>query len=389
MSVLQLLLGGAETDFGFGLLPPAQPNGHAGDSVALSDDPTTVPLTVAVGATGYGDGAVFVYQWDGTSYTFLTTVSSPEPSIDFGFSVALSGDATVLAVGAPDDEGDGRVHMYIWNGTSYSADEILDPNPGGLGPGAGARTGESVALSDDGAAILVSSPHANADSRGWGYSWHKSGTWTLVAQRIGETSPYRANGHCSESMGLSADALTAVLLQPGGAYVRIFERASTSVVFTEVFTLQVATIGGLNGITITDDAGLVLLADPPSGPSTGGIRSYVNGGGGSWSVGSFVAAPGGAGSNFGTVVVARNNDMFIGEGFGDFLHEYTYTNDGLTMAFVASTLPPDSSTSTGYASALALAFPSGSRVLAIGEPFRDRLGLTDAGNAYAEVISWP
>ena len=396
MSVLQLLLGGAETDFGFGLLPPALPSGNAGDSVALSDDPTTVPLTVVVGATGYLDGAVFVYQWDApsSSYIFLTTVSSPASGIDFGFSVALSGNATVLAVGAPDDQGDGRVHMYTWNGTVYVADEILDPNPGGLGPGAGARTGESVALSDAGTAVLASSPHANTDSRGWGYSWHKSGTWSLVAQRIGKTSPFQANGHCSESMGLSADGLTAVLLQPGGAYVRIFERASVSVVFAEVFTLQVATIGGLKAVTITDDAKLVFLTDPPSGASTGGVRSYANAGGGSWVARSFVAAPGGAGSKFGSVIVARNDDMFIGEGFGAFLHEFTYDSSGVpsagTMVFVASTLPPDSAGNNGYGSALALVFPAGtSRVLAIGEPFRDRLGFINAGNAYAEVTSWP
>ena len=385
MSVLSLLLGGADTDLGFGLLPPAAPQARSGEAVALSDDATTVPLTVAVSAPGYLNGAVHIYQFDGTTYNFYTTILSPAPNIDFGDSVALNSDGTVLAIGAPDDQGEGRIHMYEWDVPSqtYVVDEVLDPNVGGLGPLAGGRTGESVALSKAGDSLLASAPQANTDNRGWAYSWFKSGTWIFVAQRIGETGVFQANGNCSESMGMSADGLTIILLQPGGAQVRIFERASISAAFSEVFTLQISTIGGLLGVAIEDGGLLVFVTDPPAGVSTGGVRSFVKNG--TWGVGAFVAAPVLAGPTFGGVIVARNNDFFVGEDSGDFIHEFTYTNLG-AMTFVASTDAPDNGTGNQYGHSLSLVFPIGTRNLAIGEPLRDRLGFIDAGNAYVQVV---
>ena len=377
MSMLSLLLGGADTDLGFGLLPPAGDQARSGDSVALSDDSTTLPLTAAIGAPGYVDGAVHIYQFDGTTYNFFTTISSPSPNIDFGFSVALNGDGTVLAIGAPDELGEGRVHTYLWNGTTYIADQILDS-----GFGTAERLGDSVFLSKVGDSLSASVPLGEANNSGWAFSWFKSGTWMQVNQRIGVPGA-DPNSNCSESMGMSADGLTVVLMQPGSAEVRIFERVSISASFSEVFTLTVATIGGLSAVTIEDGAQLVFLTDPPSGASTGGVRTFVNQGGGSWTAGSFVAAPGTAGSDFGNVIVARNNVFFVDDGaFPNLVHEFTYSNDGLTLVFVSSMLPPDSNVGTQYGNSLALVFPTATRHLAIGEPNRARLGFLGAGNAY-------
>lgn len=378
MSMLSLLLGGADTDLGFGLLPPADEQARNGEGVALSTSSAVVPLTVAIGAPGYVDGAVHIYHFDGTSYNFYTTISSPTPNIDFGASVALNDDATVMAVGAPDELGEGRVHTYTWDGTTYVPDQILDAITS-----VAERLGDSVRLSKIGDSLVASSPLAEANDRGWAFSWFKSGTWIQIAQFIGLGGVDQPNGHTSESMDMSADGLTLILLQPGGAYVRIFERVSVSASFSEVFTLQIATIGGLTGVAIEDSAQLAFQADPPAGASTGGIRSFINNGGGSWSAGSFVAAPVLAGPSWGTAIVARNLDMFVGEFSGNFVHQFTYTGGGV-MTFVASTGAPDNGSGNQYGHALALAFPAATRQLVVGEPNRPRLGLLGVGNAYVD-----
>ncbi len=386
MSVMSMLLGGADTDIGIGLLPPALPNARNGESIALSGDTTVKPLTCIVGAPGYLDGAVHVYHKNGATYDFVTTILSPAPDIDFGASVALNQDGTVLAIGAPDDQGDGRVHMYIWVSNRYQpeAQGILDPNIAGLGPGPGGRTGESVVLSKVGDSLMASAPHANTDDRGWAYSWYNIALrWELVPQRIGELPPAQANGHCSESMDMAADGLTTILMQPGNGYIRIFERSTIPASFVEVFTLQVATIGGLNGVAMEDGGLVAFLTDPPAGASTGGVRSFVRNG--TWSPVAFVAAPVTAGSTFGTVIVARNNDFFVGEFSANLVHEFDYTNVG-AMTFIGSFGAGDNSNGQQYGHSLSLVFPGGIGTLGVGEPNRFRLGFSGAGNAYTEFI---
>jgi hypothetical protein len=82
----------------------------------------------------------------------------------FGWSVVLSGDGNTLAVGAngealtanTDGDETGRVHVYVRNATTRAwtyQTSLLAPNPA-----AGARFGDSVALSFDGNTLAVGSP---------------------------------------------------------------------------------------------------------------------------------------------------------------------------------------------------------------------------------------
>jgi len=125
--------------------------------VALSAD----GLTVAIGATRNDDSAmdaghVRVFQYTSNSWTQVGESIVGEASEDFcGSSVDLSADGSILAVGAPNNDGNGtdsghaRVYENI-DGTWTQIGADID------GENSGDRSGFRVSLSDDGNILAVS-----------------------------------------------------------------------------------------------------------------------------------------------------------------------------------------------------------------------------------------
>jgi hypothetical protein len=129
---------------------------ESGVSVALSAD----GLIVAIGATlndgnGSNSGQVRVYVWNGSSWVQRGTDINGEAADDqSGYDVALSADGSVVAIGAPFNNGNGsdsgHVRVYVWNGSSW-VQRGTDIN----GEAAGDRSGYSVALSADGSVVAI------------------------------------------------------------------------------------------------------------------------------------------------------------------------------------------------------------------------------------------
>jgi hypothetical protein len=133
-----------------------------GASVALSADGSVL----AVGATGWegaagtGRGGVYIYDWNGSVWTQRGSVieaSDAADSDEYGFSVALSVDGDVLAVGARRWEGAsgtdrGSIYLYDRNGSAWtqrgSALEASDAADSDF-------YGRSVALADNAAVLVV------------------------------------------------------------------------------------------------------------------------------------------------------------------------------------------------------------------------------------------
>ena len=95
----------------------------------------------APGAAGGGNdvGAAFVYEWDGTNFLALGSVTNPTPAAADRFGAALAGfqDGRFL-VGVPGDDAggtdEGTVYAYQVSGTSVVAlATITNPAPGGAG----------------------------------------------------------------------------------------------------------------------------------------------------------------------------------------------------------------------------------------------------------------
>jgi hypothetical protein len=139
----------------------------SGSAVALSSDGTIV----AVGAPGNdGDGSssghVRVFMWDDTTWNQLGDDIDGEAAGDsFGNAVALSSDGTIVAVGAVGSDGDGtdsgHVRVFGWYGEAWNqlGDDID-------GEAAYDKFGSAVTLSSDGTIVAVDAPYNDGDNSG-------------------------------------------------------------------------------------------------------------------------------------------------------------------------------------------------------------------------------
>ena len=133
---------------------------YSGNSVSLSSDGTIV----AIGANfndgnGSNSGHVRVYEYSGSSWSQLGADINGDSSGDYsGRSVSLSSDGTIVAVGAPYNDGNGsnsgHVRVYQYSDSSWSQ-PVLDID----GEAADNYSGYSVSLSSDGTIVAVGAPY--------------------------------------------------------------------------------------------------------------------------------------------------------------------------------------------------------------------------------------
>ena len=168
-------------------------NSFFGYSIALSSDGTTM----AVGAEGEsssstgiggnqsntsasGSGAVYVFTHSGSTWSQQAYVkaSNTDAGDNFGYSVALSGDGTTLAVGAVGEssnatgiDGDqtdnsssqsGAVYVFTRSGSTWSQQAYVKAS----NTDAGDWFGSSVALSSDGTTMAVVALNESSSATG-------------------------------------------------------------------------------------------------------------------------------------------------------------------------------------------------------------------------------
>lgn len=151
-------------------IPGVAASDLAGSSVALSDD----GLVLAVGAPGTSSemmpgpgptGWVRVYAWSGTAWVQRgNTVYGRNDHDRFGYSVSLSDDGSVLAVGAPQRDAyasnAGQTAIFTWASGSWGETATID------GSAADDRSGISVSLNGDGSRVAIGAPYAGGSNTG-------------------------------------------------------------------------------------------------------------------------------------------------------------------------------------------------------------------------------
>ena len=98
-------------------------NDQCGYSVSLSDDGLTVAIGSMNRSTGTTEsGSVRVFEWNGSAWAQKgSNLDGDGANDELGTSVSLSGDGSVLVVGAPENSGStGYVKVYNWDGSSWS-----------------------------------------------------------------------------------------------------------------------------------------------------------------------------------------------------------------------------------------------------------------------------
>jgi hypothetical protein len=175
---------------------------YSGYSVSLSSDGTIL----AIGArnndgNGTNSGHVKVYKYNDTSWNQLGQDIDGEAEDDYsGCSVSLSSDGTILAIGATDNDGNGsdsgHVKVYKYNDTSWNQlGQDID------GEAYGDESGRSVSLSSDGTIVAIGAPYNDGNGLDSGhvkvYKYNDT-SWNQLGQDIdGEASDDNCCYWCS------------------------------------------------------------------------------------------------------------------------------------------------------------------------------------------------
>jgi hypothetical protein len=215
----------------------AQVGLRVGQSLSISRN---IPPILAIGGTDFVD----VYPIS----QFLGGGGGPDPPVlefdrfeadfideQYGTAIAVSGDGTLLAVGAPgafiNNPNVGMVQVYLVGGTGQVGNEILGTDGNDL-------FGSAVSLSETGAIIAVG---ALTGASGAGYVNLYSApdpVTTLVWNQIGQSIIGRAVGdNLGQAVSISADGLTVAIgafqadagaaeVRPG--YVQVFQNVANT-----------------------------------------------------------------------------------------------------------------------------------------------------------------
>jgi hypothetical protein len=183
---------------------------YSGRSVSLSSDGTRVAIGANLNdSNGTDSGHVRVYQYNGTTllWTQIGQDIDGEAADDYsGFSVSLSADGSRVAIGASSNDGNGNdsghVRVYQYNGTTLQWTQIGQDIDG---EAASDESGYSVSLSSDGSIVAIGADLNDGNGSNSGHTrvyQYNGTTWTRLGQDIdGEA----ANDGSGVSVSLSAD----------------------------------------------------------------------------------------------------------------------------------------------------------------------------------------
>jgi hypothetical protein len=204
-------------------------NDQSGYSISLSSDGTVVAIG-AIKNNGTSEnitefGHVRIYAWNGTAWIQRGTDIDGEAEMDHsGYSISLSSDGTVVAIGAiGNNSSTGHVRVYTWNGMGWNQRGIdID------GEANGNESGYSVSLSSDGMVVAIgaTSNSDNGTSAGHTriYEWDEiNAAWI---QRGGDIDGESANDWSGYSVSLSSDgsvvAIGAIGNNSSTGHVRVY-----------------------------------------------------------------------------------------------------------------------------------------------------------------------
>ncbi|MGI9158678.1 MAG: hypothetical protein ACR2K1_02880 [Saprospiraceae bacterium] len=196
---------GAQTQIGSDINGEA-PSDISGQAVACSADGTVVAIGALQNDNNGGNaGHVRVYVWNGSAWVQRgIDLDGVSGSDTFGTSVALSADGTIVASGAPENDGNGansgHVRVFAWNGSAW-----VQRGSAINGEAAGDLSGSSVSLSSDGTILAIGASQNDGNGSNAGhvrvFTWNGS-SWV---QRGADIDGEAAN----DELGLRAVSLSA------------------------------------------------------------------------------------------------------------------------------------------------------------------------------------
>ena len=194
---------------------------NSGWSVSLSSNANTVAIGARFNAVnGNESGHVRIYYWLDSLGDWIqmgADIDSESEWDQFGHSVSLSSDGTIVAIGGQSNDSNGQdaghVKVYQWVSEMLlwlqMGDDILGENIGD-------ESGWSVSLSDDGNTLAVGSPGNDDSASDSGhvriFHWdYEESNWTQQGTAIeGEAAVDRSG----KSVAISGDGSTVLIGSP-------------------------------------------------------------------------------------------------------------------------------------------------------------------------------
>jgi len=243
----------------------------SGCSVSLSDDGSIIAIGAIYNGGWSQYGTVRIYQYNSGSNTWLQLGSNinGEASNDYsGLSVSLRADGTEVAIGTGDNDGNGysagHVRVFI-----YTSNEWQQIGADIDGDSSEDYFGTSVSLSDDGTVLAAGAPKNDGFDTDAGQVKifkYDGTTWNQLGSDIYGKA---ANSYAGTSVSISSDGKTVALTSPESQTpkVLIFSFDGTS------WTQQGDDIpGGYNSyflsqtVSINSDGSIVAVGSPTEDP---------------------------------------------------------------------------------------------------------------------------
>ena len=200
-----------------------------GFSVSLSSDGNI--LAVGCPNDNGGEGSTQIFNRTGVIWTYITTlvggVIGGNPP-NRGYSVSLSADGTFLAVGCPsDNSGNGCTQIFFFDGVLWTQNDTV-VGPSAIQP---SNQGSSVSLCADGNVLAIGGP---VDNSGIGATWIYllgfGNQWSFVRKIVGVTDTPSPNQ--GTSVSLSSNGQTVAICGPTDGFT-----GGAGWVFSQTFDL--------------------------------------------------------------------------------------------------------------------------------------------------------
>lgn len=321
------------------LLPSdGAPNDRFGMCVAISG------TMASVGAWHNNDNGPYA----GTSYLFDATTGSqaakltpldPSEYDDFGYSVSIDGNITIVGAVGDDDNGESSGSAYLFNVSTGSQIAKLTASDGA----AYDIFGRSVSISGNTAIVGAYRDEDNGHASGSAYVFRDqgAGSWSQIAKIIA------SDGEINDSFGrsVSIDGDTAIIgamwdgdngYQSGSAYVFHDDGSGNWLEMAKLTPFDGAAGDQFgSSVAISGDTAIVgATGDSNAGPNPGSAYIFQDDGSGNWlQIAKLIASDAAVYDGFGasvsidgdTVIIGASHDDDSGSGSGS---AYLFQDDG-------------------------------------------------------------
>ena len=323
-----------------------------GESVSISSDGSII----AIGAenndgNGSNSGHVRVYEWNGAAWVQRGIDIDGEASSDYsGTSVSLSSDGSIVAIGAGNNDGNGsnsgHVRVYEWNGSTW-----LQKGSDIDGEASGDKSGLSVSISSDGSIVAIGARYNDGNGSNSGhvrvYEWNGS-AWV---QRGSDIDGEASSDYSGTSVSLNSDGSVVAIGAPdntgglGGGHVRVYEWNGT--IWSQVGSDLDGKWGDKFGtsVALNDDGKFISVGSPHFSKGLTEVFQYVDG---YWKNIAYLAGEGSFDYSGKVTAISGNGSIVVtSSNENDGNVQNNFTNDvGHVRVFKSDDVEPDDITVT-------------------------------------------